>query len=112
LAFGADGQSSATYAIANTYDTNVVPLSARIYHVLRKSRNDRSLQETLTWSNDNNEDNDALADELWSLWEQRVVILRPVARAARRSAILGIAAGVAVQSGLGNDVHPASPLRT
>jgi carbamoyltransferase len=64
LAPGLDGELHLTYAIANSYDRNSVPISERAYRFLKTS---------------GGAPGEEIVEELWSLWERRRIVVRPAA---------------------------------
>ncbi len=83
IALNADGNFATVHAIANTYNDESVALSARFFHALRQQRTDRSVRALLAAANG---ELNALQDEAWMLWEQRVIVLRPIVRARTAAA--------------------------
>jgi carbamoyltransferase len=75
----ASGAYVTSYALANTYNAEAIALSARLFSVLRQQRADRSLRELLTSANG---ELTTLQDEVWELWGRRMILVRPVTRAA------------------------------
>lgn len=81
-AIGPDGRFVLTHAIANSYDQNAIAISERTYQLLRQSGGSQKLRKLVAPECPGAHD---IAAELWSLWEQRAVALRPVDRAEAHS---------------------------
>jgi carbamoyltransferase len=75
VAFGPGGQGT-VYAMGNSYDRSYVPLSARTHALLRRADGRRTVAELIA---EDEGDSGEVAAELWSLWEKRAVLMRPVA---------------------------------
>ena len=72
---GPDGHFGLTHSISNAYDHNAVAISERAYRLLSQADGDRKLEEP-----------EQIAEELWSLWTRRAIMLRPVNGASSHSA--------------------------
>jgi carbamoyltransferase len=72
---GHDGELVVTHAIANSYDHNAVAISEHAYRLLGRSSGGRQRVSALL--DGDSEASLALIAELWTLWERRVVVMRP-----------------------------------
>ena len=71
-----DGRLSTSHALANSYDRHAIPISAPAQRLLKQSNGQLNVVELLEGQADAR---DALVAELWSLWEQRAILMRPAA---------------------------------
>ena len=73
-----NGQVRASHTITNTYSDRIVSVSSLAFRLLRNGNRTLSLRELLAGTTGGH---DEITAEFLSLWEQRVVVMRPVARA-------------------------------
>lgn len=81
LAPGPGGEPRLAHALANSYDRQAVAISQPVYRLLRRCGGGQSACALLAAAAVDDDVRRVIAEELWALWERRVVVLRPPARA-------------------------------